>query len=273
MHTRSGTSCLGHSCTTHRVRRRYSSLSGGDEVVDLVDRRGGALHDSHVEDFLQSLGGGVRADEGGPGAPVVLREGEDVLADGQVGVLGELLVEREAVVEGESAGLVDGLDLPVAVVLLTLRTRHVVVHPAAGDKVVIDEGGGVGRGSPDPLELTRVGVDLPDPLRGAVEVRDDGEAPGVEVVRDVGDGHGDQSFWVWVLVGLCRAGAGGAMSSSIREMRPRHRDSSSASIAATDRTAATSPLAMASRPCRRLVSRPALSSTATCFCTAAKLIS
>ena len=78
----------------------------GDEVVDLVDRRGGALNDAHVEDLLQGLGGGVGAHEGGTGAAVVLGEGERVPADGQVGVLGELLVEREAVVEGEVVGLV-----------------------------------------------------------------------------------------------------------------------------------------------------------------------
>src|SRR5918997_453902 len=64
-----------------------------------------------------------------------------------------------------------------------------------------------------------------------------------------------------------------AMSSSMRAMRPRQSCSSSVSMDATDRTASTSPLANCSRPLRRLVSRPAFSSTATCFCTAAKLMS
>src|SRR4051812_43237143 len=63
------------------------------------------------------------------------------------------------------------------------------------------------------------------------------------------------------------------MSSSMRAIRPRHTSSSSVSMAATDRTAVTSPLANCSRPWRRLVSSPAFSSTATCFCTAAKLMS
>src|SRR5882757_19940 len=64
-----------------------------------------------------------------------------------------------------------------------------------------------------------------------------------------------------------------AISSSMRAMRPRQTCSSSVSIDATDRTAVTSPLANCSRPLRRLVSRPAFSRTATCFCTAAKLMS
>src|SRR3712207_9380783 len=81
-----------------------------------------ALNDAHVEDLLQRVGGGVGAHEGGTGAAVVLGEGEDVPADGQVRVLGELLVEREAVVEGEAVGLLDGLDLPVAVVLLDRKS-------------------------------------------------------------------------------------------------------------------------------------------------------
>jgi len=63
------------------------------------------------------------------------------------------------------------------------------------------------------------------------------------------------------------------MSASIRAIRPRQISSSSVSMAVAERTAATSPLASCSRPLRLLVSRPAFSSTPTCFCTAAKLIS
>ena len=59
----------------------------------------------------------------------------------------------------------------------------------------------------------------------------------------------------------------------MRATRSRQTCSNSVSMDATDRTAATSPLASCSRPLRRLVSKPAFSSTTTCFCTAAKLTS
>src|SRR5690606_31959115 len=109
----------------------------------------------------------------------------------------------------------------------------------------------------DLLELARVGVDLPDPLDGRRELRGDRQGEVVDVLADVGDRHGYSLL----------------SRSSMAATRPRQTSSSSVSIEATERTASTWPLASCSRPSRRLEIRPALSSTATCFCTAAKLMS
>ena len=139
------------------------------------------------------------AHEGGPGAAVGLGEGERVPATtGSSGFWREGLVEGEAVLEGEAVRLVDRLDVPVAVVLLALGAGHEVVHPAAGGELVVDEGGRIGRRTPHPLELARVGVHLPDAVGGRRELGSDGQRAGLEVVGDVGDGHGDQSFGVEV---------------------------------------------------------------------------
>ena len=67
---------------------------------------------------------------------------------------------------------------------------------AAGGQVVLDEGGRI-RGRPeDLLELPGICVDLPDALDRGGELGGDDDGAGVEVVGDVGDGHGITPGWL-----------------------------------------------------------------------------
>lgn len=52
-----------------------------DEVVDLVDRRGGALDHAHVQHLLQRFGGREGTHKDRAGAAIVLGESVDVLGD------------------------------------------------------------------------------------------------------------------------------------------------------------------------------------------------
>jgi hypothetical protein len=114
---------------------------------------------------------------------------------------------------------------------------------------------------PPPLELARVDPDLPCALGRCGEIGHDGQGQCRGVGRGADDGHG------------AAPSAGSARISSIRSMRPRQIASYWPSRRAAVRMVVTSPDTIRSRPRRCLVTRCARSSTATCFCTAAKLMS
>ena len=97
----------------------------------------------------------------------------------------------------------------IGVRLVALGPGHVVFDTAAGSQVVLRERGGVGRRAPPALELARIGPQLPDAIRGGVELGVEGHGQGLRVLADGGDGHGSISF-----VSL--------MTSVMRSMRPRH---------------------------------------------------
>src|SRR5690606_15780565 len=155
---------------------------------------------------------------------------------------------------------------PPAAVLVTLRTGHEVGDVAARAQVMLLHGGGVGRRSPPALQLAGVGPQLPHPLHRSVELGDQGQGELVQVLLHTGDCHlGSPRLGCSPLRGL-------GNSSDIRSTRARQTVSSSSSACLTRRTAAGSVRTSCSRPRRCLVTRPARASTATCFCTAAKLI-
>src|SRR5688572_17985890 len=124
---------------------------------------------------------------------------------------------------------------------------------------MLGEGGGIGRRAPPALQLTRIGPELPDAFRRCLELRVEGHGQGCGVLADGGHGHASVSF-------------ASLTSAVIRSTRPRQ----SSSYRSSRRRATASPWTLVRttlrRPIRCLLTRPARSSTATCFCTAAKLM-
>src|SRR6185295_13384660 len=70
------------------------------------------------------------------------------------------------------------------------RQLEKVWGPPTYPATVVDHGGRIGRRPPHLLQLTRVGVDLPDSLHRRGEVGGDGQGQVVEVLLDGGHGHG-----------------------------------------------------------------------------------
>src|SRR5207253_1625471 len=130
----------------------------------------------------------------------------------------------------------------------------------AGAQFVRVDGGGVGRRAPPSLELTRVGPQLPHPLGRGVELGGNGHLQRLRALPDCGDGHESVSL-VWL------------MRLVMRSIRPCHSSSYRSSKLRATRIPSMLVRTTLRRPMRRLLTRPARSSTAMCFCTAAKLIS
>src|SRR5690606_11486724 len=147
-----------------------------------------------------------------------------------------------------------------AVVALVVGTCHVVEHPTPRAQVVLGDRRRVPGRAPPLLELAGIGPQLPHPVDRGVELgggRDRGRLA-VGVDGEISHLASPSSSW--------------ARISPIRSIRSSQSASSWSSRNRARRTAVTSALTSCSRPRGRLVTRPASSSTATCFCTAAKLI-
>src|SRR4029079_6647693 len=113
--------------------------------------------------------------------------------------------------------------------------------------------------APPALELAGIGAQLPPPLGRGVEAGDHGEGEVLVVLLHAGDAH--------------RRGLLSSFSrSAIRSTRPRQAESTWSSACRARLTASRLVRTSCSRPRRSLLTRPARSNTATCFCTAAKLI-
>src|SRR5690606_22847908 len=224
-----------------------------------------ALHPTHLRDLLHLFAGVECGAQLHPGASLPRDESHPHRVGGQVGVRLPVRV-GEPVDELQRVRRLDRRHPPVAVVLVTLRPGHVVGDVAARGQVVLLHGGGVGRRSPPAFQLARVGPQLPHPLHRGVELRGQGQGQPVEVLLDTGDCHLRSPP-----LGLSPL-RGPGNSSDIRSTRPRQTASRWSSACRARRTASRSVRTSCSLPRRCLVTRPARSSTATCFCTAAKLM-
>src|SRR5262249_59859852 len=120
-------------------------------------------------------------------------------------------------------------------------------------------------------ELTRVGVELPGALDSGVELG--GQRAGLRgrVVGDVRQRH-VVSLLGWAGRSKVQSEGPAASRSSMRATRSRQISSSWSRASWAARSDAGMLATRCSRPWRCLVTNPALSRTATCFCTAAKLI-
>src|SRR3954468_19582423 len=239
-------------------RRRYAARTLlREQRVHLADRLLHALGGAHVEQLLHRLLGRVDRDELHSRAPVLLGEAHVHLPGGHVGIDVAVGV-GEGVLDVQRPRRIDRDDAPQAVEVLALRAGHEVGDGAAGLELEPFEGRRVRRRPPPALELARVGPQRPHAFERRIELGGDGQGAAVEVLVDVDDGH-------WAFPSSER-------TSDMRSTRPRHRSSSSSSARRARATAVASVRTSVSRPRRSLATRPARSSTATCFWTAAKLI-
>src|SRR5690606_654974 len=111
--------------------------------------------------------------------------------------------------------------------------------------------------TPEPLELPRVGGHLPQALHRNRILPFDRERQRLGVGPHILDRHDHPS------------GKSGSKSLSIRLKRARQSSSSCDSSSRARASCSGLPRTRRSRPCWCFVTRPASSSTATCFCTAA----
>src|SRR6185436_255121 len=102
--------------------------------------------------------------------------------------------------------------------------------------------------------------ELPDALGRGIELGGQGHGQGGGVLADGGHGHRSVSF------------VSAATSSVIRPIRPRQSSSYRSSRPRATRSPSSRARTTFLRPTRSLVTSPARSRIATCFCTAAKLI-
>src|SRR5262245_34874656 len=159
-------------------------------------------------------------------------------------------------------------ELPPAPRLVAVRSGHVVGDTAAGAEVVRVDGRGIRRRPPPTLEQSRIGPQPPNLLDRRVILGGDAHRAGGRILLYGDHGHGSSLRGVGQEWSLVRS----ASTSPKRSRRSRQVTSSSSRSRCTSRTRSISPCTSCSRPCRCFVTSPASASTATCFCTAAKLI-
>ena len=135
-------------------------------------------------------GDAKRAGVRGAGAGLDRLERVHVRGDGPVAHRRVAPVGCVAVLEREPVRFVDLDDPPPAVRPRPVGRRHHVTALPAGTQLVVQERRRVRRRPVDLLELSGIGVDLPDAFDRGGELGDDGERESVEVPGDADHGHG-----------------------------------------------------------------------------------
>src|SRR5919108_1039962 len=247
----------GHSGPSRRGHGSPRAVSSrGEQAVHLADGLRQPLHRAHVHDSLHVLAGLERHAYLHARAALVLEEPNRDLAARRV-------LGRRPVGVGEGVGdlqrrrRIYRCDPPHAPVLVALRTGHEIGHLTARSERVLLDRRRIARRAPPALEHARIRPEFPHLTDRIFEVGDQRGGEAVVIRLDAGDGH---------LVPPV------ASRFDIRSTRPRQVASSSSRAWRARSTAAASVWTSCSRPRRTFTTRPARSSTATCFCTAAKLI-